>query len=247
MAATDEVHDIAVGLQAASLDERKPPLSPLLSREGRTVSISTTATSSTKAFSSAASACSAVPEHRASKTSIISAPCLAQDAILTMEVPVRGPEFDKNEQAMRWIPEIEAASQVAFDENCLEMISKKSKFKLGVLSAPCGDLLGFIVYKINRNQRSFTIGKVAVRVEFRGQGYGKRMVKDVIKIAKKDKLIDFVSLSSLPGSVKFYKRMNFKEFKDIKFSPDSLEEGETFVEGQVYMEFKTKSAGGKRR
>jgi hypothetical protein len=26
-----------------------------------------------------------------------------------------------------------------------------------------------------------------------------------------------------------------------------LEEGETFVEGQVYMEFKTKSAGGKRR
>merc|ERR1719375_2477594 len=122
------------------------------------------------------------------------------------------------------------------------MISKKSKFKLGVL-ADGSVVLGFVIYKINRNQNSFTIGKVAVGLEFRGHGYGKRIVKDVIKMAKKDKLIDFVSLSSLPEAVKFYKRMNFKEFKDIKFSSDSLEEGESFVEGQVYMEFKTKSGG----
>lgn len=204
-----------------------------LTKESRTFSMSTAATST---LSSGASVSSTTPAENF---------CIANDAILTLEVPARGPEMEKNEQFVQWIKQVEDCSEVAFGGNCLDMISKKSKFKLGILSTPTGDMLGFVIYKFNRNARSLTIGKVAVRLEFRGQGYGKRIVKEVVKLAKKDKMIDFVSLSALPEAIKFYKRLNFKAFEDIKLSEDNLMEGEEFVEGQVYMEFKT--GRGKRR
>jgi ribosomal protein S18 acetylase RimI-like enzyme len=97
------------------------------------------------------------------------------------------------------------------------------------------------VYKVNRGQGSLTIAKIAVPEDQRHHGYGKRLVKEMIKIAKKDKMIYFVSLSSLPTAVRFYKRMNFKEFKEVKFTGVTIEEGESFIEGQVYMEFKVRN------
>ena len=58
---------------------------------------------------------------------------------------------------------------------------------------------------------------------------------------RKPKQIYFVSLSSLPTAVRFYKRMNFKEFKEVKFTGVTIEEGESFVPGQVYMELRVRN------
>jgi len=175
------------------------------------------------------------------------APCTWQDAVWTTDVPARGPELEANPEWKEWVAKVEKCSKNAFDNNCLEMVSKRQKFKLAVLTAPTGEFLGFSVYKINRGAGNLTIGKIAVSPDQRGYGYGKRMIKETIKMAKKDKMIYFVSLSSLPEAIKFYKRMHFKEFKDVKFTAVTVEEGESWVEGQMYMEYKIRNAPKNRK
>jgi len=218
----------------------------LLTKKTRTTSFqSTAAPSSARAESCTPSTRS---KTRSPSRERAPAPCAWQDAVWTVDVPVRGPELEEGEAVWKeWVTNVEKISQAAFESNCLEMISKKSKFKLAVLTAPTGEFLGFSVYKVNRGAGNLTIGKIAVCREQRGHGYGKRMIKETIKMAKKDKMIHFCSLSSLPTAVKFYKRMNFKEFKDVKFTGVDVEEGEEFVEGQVYMEYKIRNVPKKGR
>jgi len=214
----------------------------MLSKDTRTTSFQSTAPPS--GISSAASVCSAPPQSEPSSSTAI---CAWQDAIWTTDIPARGPELEANPQWSEWVKQVVECSELAFENNCLEMISKRSKFKLAILSAPTGEFLGFSVYKVNRGAGNLTIGKIAVSEAHRGHGYGKRMVKETIKMGKKDKMIYFVSLSALPTAVKFYKRLNFKEFKDVKFTEVDIEEGESFVEGQMYMEFKVRNAPRKKK
>jgi ribosomal protein S18 acetylase RimI-like enzyme len=232
----DEIAELASGLKAAGLSNNNE--AGVLTKASRTTSFQSTAAP----ISSAASVCS---EPAGSL-----GPCDWQEAVWTLDIPVRGPDLERaSQQYQTWVQKTEECSEVAFDENAMEMISKKSKFKLAILSAPNGDFLGFAIYKMNRGQGSLTIGKIAVSLDYRGQGYGKRMIKELIKMAKKDKMIFFVSLSALPTAVKFYKRLNFKAFTDIKFTEvlEGLREGESFVDGQVYMEFKVRNQPRKGR
>lgn len=210
----------------------------LLTKKARTTSFQSTVAPSSRAESCAAS----VRSRRSPSCERAPAPCIWQDAVWTPDVPVRGPELEQGEAVWKeWVAKVQELSALAFENDCLEMVSKKSKFKLAVLTAPTGEFLGFSVYKVNRGAGNLTIGKIAICREQRGHGYGKRMMKETIKMAKKDKMIHFCSLSSLPTAIKFYKRMNFKEFKEVKFTGVAVEEGEEFVEGQVYMEYKIRN------
>eukprot|EP00435_Cladocopium_sp_Y103_P050937 s673_g15.t1 len=70
--------------------------------------------------------------------------------------------------------------------------------------------------------------------EHRRMGFGSLLLKTLIAEAKRLPEIHSIGLSSLPGSIKFYKRHGFKLMHRL---PDS----EAKAEGQVYMELKTPS------
>lgn len=161
------------------------------------------------------------------------------------------------------VKEVSELSNAAFEEDALEMVTRKSRWKLTLLARPEGyvpasesafmldgpsdepPLIGFIVYRLRPELESFSIAKLAIVPEHRRQGHGCRLVDWCFRNARKQSSINFISLSSLPEAVKFYQRIGFKAV-DVKFDPATqCSEGEDFVEGQVYMEFRLKGKSGK--
>lgn len=145
----------------------------------------------------------------------------------------------------------------AFEGDVLEGISRKGKWKLTLLAQrrhevreddPWNGLLGFLSYSYKRHMDCMSIAKVAVVPESRGCGLGLKIVQWAIGMARKQQGIKFVSLSSLPAAVKFYKKIGFKQVQvDFNKCENDLEEDENYVEGQVYMELFVRNKGGKRR
>lgn len=164
------------------------------------------------------------------------------------------------------VREVSALSMDAFEEDCLEMVTRKSRWKMTLLARPegchnsplnlenfmldeCGgNLIGFIVYRLRPELESFSIAKLAIVPEHRRQGHGCRLIEWCIKTAKKQSNIAFISLSSLPEAVKFYQRIGFRSV-DVKNLNGSAQCGpdEDLVEGQVYMEYRMKGRSGGRR
>jgi len=149
---------------------------------------------------------------------------------LIRNVVVHGPSVDKALAAL--IAQTRELSQKVFDEDCLAEITKKSGWKLSLLvSKDLSVLCGFIVAKVTRG--TLSIAKVAVPEQFRGHGFGKRIMDEMIKSAKKQGDVSEVCLSSLPTAITFYQRLGFKAYKNVKVAQ---EDGVELVEGQVYME-----------
>lgn len=164
----------------------------------------------------------------------------AKEATFFDDVPIRGPAL-QDPNLIILVDKVKALSETCFQENCLLKINKKSKWKLAVLSNESSAMfLGFIVYKFNVQMKTVSIAKVAVPEEHRGRGFGRKIVKEVIAVAKKNKQIEVVSLSALPSAIKFYERLRFKAFENIKLKPGEGETDEDFIEGQVYMEFQVR-------
>lgn len=152
----------------------------------------------------------------------------------------------------------------AFDEDACEMCTKRGRWKLTLLAAPgspdlSGDdafsmgenpggpsLIGFVVWRLNPEQQAFAIAKLAVMPEHRRRGHGCRMIDWCLRYAKKQGNIIYVSLSSLPEAVCFYKAIGFKQV-DVRIdeSKAGCKDNEELVEGQVYMEYFIK--GGRRK
>ncbi|CAK8994980.1 unnamed protein product [Durusdinium trenchii] len=91
------------------------------------------------------------------------------------------------------------------------------------------EMMGFIVFRIKPERNALIIAQLA---EHRRMGFGSLLLKTLIAEAKRLPEINSIGLSSLPGSIKFYKRHGFKLIHRL---PDS----EAKAEGQVYMELKT--------
>jgi ribosomal protein S18 acetylase RimI-like enzyme len=139
--------------------------------------------------------------------------------------------FDKNISNL--ITETRDLSMEAFDEDCLEEVTKKSGWKLSLLvSEDLCTLCGFIVAKVTKGVLS--IAKLAIRSEFRRHGFGRLIMEEVIKSARQLGDVYEVSLSSLAEAIKFYQRLGFKAFKNLKVDASRTD----LVEGQVYMEKK---------
>merc|ERR1719272_193859 len=119
----------------------------------------------------------------------------------------------------------------------------------GVADGPRPSLIGFLIYRIRPELESFSIAKLATVPEHRRQGHGRRFIEWCIKSAKKQSTISFISLSSLPEAVKFYQRLGFRAVNvDLeKAACSECEPGEDLVEGQVYMEYRLKGRGGRKK
>jgi len=153
------------------------------------------------------------------------------DVTLLRNVAVHGPHAD--EALAGLILQVRELSEKAFDEDCLAEITKKSCWKLSLLASKDHHVLcGFIVAKVTRG--SLSIAKLAVREELRGRGFGRLIMDEMTKSAKKQGDIFEVCLSSLPTAIKFYQRLGFKAFWGLR--TDAGDSNERFVEGQVYME-----------
>merc|ERR1719262_2209786 len=82
-------------------------------------------------------------------------------------------------------------------------------------------LIGFVVYRLKPEQQAFAIAKIAVVPEHRGQGHGGRLMDWCMRVAKKQPDINFITLSSLPEAIRFYKKLGFKEVQvSLKQDPD---------------------------
>merc|ERR1712107_245997 len=102
---------------------------------------------------------------------------------------------------------------------------------MGLASRDQTILCGFVVHKVISG--SLSIGKLAVPAAFRGHGFGKVIMDDLMQAAKKQGDVCRVCLSSLATAVTFYQRLGFKAHKGLKLGNE-----EDLVEGQVYMEKK---------
>jgi len=150
------------------------------------------------------------------------------DAIILRNVAHGGSVADARMEGL--VRQVTELSELVFDEDCLTKMTKKSGWKLSLcLTNDYSVLCGFAVTKVT-NGGALSIAKIAVPVEFRGIGFGKLLMEDAIKNAKKQGGVYEVCLSSLSTAVTFYQRLGFKAFTGVKVETDF-----EVVEGQVYM------------
>mmetsp|Transcript_28027 Transcript_28027/g.70355 ORF Transcript_28027/g.70355 Transcript_28027/m.70355 type:complete len:222 (-) Transcript_28027:128-793(-) len=158
------------------------------------------------------------------------APPSRQQVQLLRNVAIHGPHGDERLAAL--IQRTRELSNQVFEEDCLQEVTRKSGWKLSLLVSDDLEVLcGFIVAKVTKG--TLSIAKLAVPAEFRGHGFGKLVMEQLMAAARKQGDVYEVCLSSLSTAVTFYQRLGFKAFKGMKF-----ESGEDLVEGQVYMEKK---------
>lgn len=125
-------------------------------------------------------------------------------------------------------------SDVVFHEDCLVEVTKRSPWRLFLLaSEDLAVLCGFITFRVMNGRLS--IAKTAVPLEFRGLGFGRHLLENVMKTAKTQSDVYEVILSSLSTAVTFYQRCGFKAMKGVKSGEEDV------VEGQVYMVKKLKA------
>lgn len=175
-----------------------------------------------------------------------------------------GTTTQASERMRQLMKDVTTLSFDAFEEDCLAMVTRKSRWKMTLIARPegCGNfslddfsldgcpgpLIGFIVYRLRPELEAFSIAKLAIVPEHRRQGHGGRLIEWCIKAAKKAPNIAYISLSSLPEAVKFYQRIGFRAV-DVNISASSqCGPDEDLVEGQVYMEYRLKGrSGGKKK
>jgi len=160
------------------------------------------------------------------------------NTIVLRNVTVHGPNVEKRMEGL--IRQTRELSQLVFDEDCLTEVSKKSHWKLSILATDdFSTLCGFNILKVTNG--ALSIAKIAVPLEFRGLGFGKLLMEDAIKDAKKKSDVYEVCLSSLSTAVTFYQRLGFKAMTGVKVKTDF-----EVVEGQVYMVKKLRPRPKKR-
>jgi len=146
----------------------------------------------------------------------------------------------------------------AFETDVVKGVSRKGRWKLTLLvqhaspevqDDPWGGLLGFIAYKVKDQVQTISIAKLAIVPESRGRGYGHQLVNWCIALGKKLPNIMYLSLTSLPKAIRFYKQMGFKQVDVDLAKLDPCEDDPDFdvVEGQIYMEYRCKGRGGAKK
>lgn len=151
-------------------------------------------------------------------------------------------------------------SRDAFEEDALEMVTKKGKWKLTLMARPdssarspnpkpCPEedfpLIGFVVYRLRQELQALSIAKLAIVPEHRMKGHGHRIIDWCVRLARKQPAIGYVALSSLPDAVRFYERLGFRKH-DVNIA-QKLAPDEDYVEGQVYMEKIIKGKGRRKK
>ncbi|CAJ1400495.1 unnamed protein product [Effrenium voratum] len=133
------------------------------------------------------------------------------------------------------LEQITALGEDIFSEDPLSGCSKRGGWRIHIAAGQLGErveLMGFVVFRVKPEKQSLIIAQLAVPEAHRRHGFGSWLLKTLVAEAKRLPQVQTVGLSSLPGSVKFYKRHGFKLLHRL---PDN----EAKAEGQVYMELRT--------
>jgi ribosomal protein S18 acetylase RimI-like enzyme len=131
-------------------------------------------------------------------------------------------------------------SQIHFHEDAVANVNKKTGYRfLLYCSEDYEDLWGFAVYKLKPTTGTLSVCKLAVPSCYRGLGFGTAMVKELTRLGRANQC-ESIALSSLPEAIAFYTRIGFKKFDGVVLP---TEEGQTYVEGQVFMELRLRKAG----
>lgn len=151
-------------------------------------------------------------------------------------------------------------SVACFETDVIKGVSRKGRWKLTLLARkdsphnqddPWGGLLGFIAYKVKPLVQSISIAKLAVVPESRGRGHGHKLTNWCIAMGKKLPNIVYLSLTSLPKAIRFYKQIGFKQVDVDLAKLDPMGEDDDadwdVVQGQIYMEYRCKGRGGQRK
>eukprot|EP00406_Dinophysis_acuminata_P060487 CAMPEP_0179273648 /NCGR_PEP_ID=MMETSP0797-20121207/33119_1 /TAXON_ID=47934 /ORGANISM="Dinophysis acuminata, Strain DAEP01" /LENGTH=215 /DNA_ID=CAMNT_0020982077 /DNA_START=67 /DNA_END=714 /DNA_ORIENTATION=- len=163
-------------------------------------------------------------------------PPAKSSAVLLHGVSVHGPHGDGRVAAL--VRKTRELSDSVFHEDGLLNVTRKSGWRLTLLvSSGLATLCGFLVSR-RATSGGLAIAKLAVPTEFRGLGFGKLLMEDAIKAARRQGLCE-VGLSALPTAVTFYQHLGFKALTGLKVKDD-----ENLVEGQVCM---LKKLGPRRR
>ncbi|CAJ1349003.1 unnamed protein product [Effrenium voratum] len=137
------------------------------------------------------------------------------------------------------LEQITALGEDIFSEDPLSGCSKRGGWRIHIAAGQLGErveLMGFVVFRVKPEKQSLIIAQLAVPEAHRRHGFGSWLLKTLVAEAKRLPQVQTVGLSSLPGSVKFYKRHGFKLLHRL---PDN----EAKAEGQVYMELRTPRLG----
>jgi ribosomal protein S18 acetylase RimI-like enzyme len=127
-------------------------------------------------------------------------------------------------------------SHVHFHEEALHNVNKNTKWRvLLYCSEDLQDLWGFAVYKLQPTTGILSLAKLAVPSCYRGLGFGRTMVQELIRTGKSVQGLDTIALSSLPEAVAFYTRLGFKKHDGVELP---AEDGQRYVEGQAYMDYR---------
>ncbi|AMW99280.1 GNAT family N-acetyltransferase [Rummeliibacillus stabekisii] len=112
--------------------------------------------------------------------------------------------------------------------NWIEKILENEREKL-IVAESKGQIVGLIVFRSKSNKRISHTGSFTamVKKEYRNQGIGKLLIKELLKWAEHNPLIEKVSLGVLSTNqraIELYKSMGFVEegrkIKEVKFSDD---------------------------
>ncbi|CAE7518029.1 ppsC [Symbiodinium sp. CCMP2592] len=125
------------------------------------------------------------------------------------------PGLDKTDPTKASVLEqVSALGDDIFGDDPLVGCSKRGGWRMHLAVGQVAEkttLLGFIVWRIKPERNMLIVSQLAVPEQFRRHGFGKMLVELLIAEAKRLPQVYTVSLSSLPGSVKFYKRLGFKQ------------------------------------
>lgn len=164
-----------------------------------------------------------------------------------------GPATRADPYLRKLVHAVSELSMEAFETNVLEGVTRKAKWRLALLvqpreqvlaEEPWGGLVGFIACMCVPHVRCVSIAKVAVVPEHRGKGHGHKLMQWCINMAKKQPDMDYISLTSLPTAVRFYKQIGFRQGDvDLSKLDTSIDDDRDFVEGQIYMEYRCRGRG----
>lgn len=174
-----------------------------------------------------------------------------------LEVDPASAEVQASEQHQILLASVqELWSGSGFSGTCVNFLAKHKEVMLTLLvQAPAsdniqncmmGDLVGFLVYRINHPQKYMSIRRLAIMPKFRRQGHGRQFIDWCIRQAG----VSFISATSVARSVDFYLALRFRKAETWHTGgvvrPDDEPEG-----NQVYMEYhpmgSKKGKGGRNK
>jgi RimJ/RimL family protein N-acetyltransferase len=140
------------------------------------------------------------------------------------------------QRLLSWVPDSRftlqwAGPKYSFDkleENLIEAISEASKpnpsiYIFNCLNTKKNKIIGHIqILRIDRDKKEGRIGKVLICKEYRGLGYGEKMVQAICKFGFEKQMLNKLTLAVYDfnlTAIKTYEKIGFKK---IKYEKESI-------------------------